>query len=211
MRRNFCGHADGDSVGAIDEQVRNARGKNVGLDFAAIVVGAEVDGFFVEIFEQRGRDLREFGFGVAIGCGRISIDGAEISLTENQRVAHAPGLREAHESVVDGEVAVGMVFAHDIADDAGALARGAIGLQAHLLHGVENAAMHGLESVANIGQSAADDDRHRIIEIRLAHLVFNVDGLNVQCAGTAVARAALEESGGVRGFDRQAYFCISSW
>ncbi len=82
---------------------------------------------------------------------------------------------------------MGMVFAHDIADDAGALARGAIGLEAHLLHGVENAAVHGLESVADIGQGAADDDRHRIIEIRLAHLVFNVDGLNVQGAGTAIA------------------------
>ncbi len=82
---------------------------------------------------------------------------------------------------------MGMVFAHDIADDAGALAGGAIGLQAHLLHGVENAAVHGLESVADIGQGAADDDRHRIIEIRLAHLVFNVDGLDVQGAGTAIA------------------------
>ena len=80
-----------------------------------------------------------------------------------------------------------MVLAHDIADDSGALARGAIGLEAHLLHGVENAAVHGLESVADIGQSAADDHRHGIVEIRLAHLVFNVDGLNVQSAGTAIA------------------------
>ncbi len=78
-----------------------------------------------------------------------------------------------------------MVLAHDVADDSCALARGAIGLQAHLLHGVENAAVDGLESVANIGESAADDDRHGIVEIRLAHLVFNVDGLNVQGAGTA--------------------------
>ncbi len=80
-----------------------------------------------------------------------------------------------------------MVLAHHVADDAGALARGTIGLEAHLLHGVENAAVNGLESVADIGQSAADDDRHGIVEIRLAHLVFNVDGLNVQSAGTAVA------------------------
>jgi hypothetical protein len=96
-------------------------------------------------------------------------------------------LREADESVVDGEVAVGMVLAHDVADDAGALARGLVGLEAHLLHGVENAAVDGLESVADIGESAADDDRHRVVEIRLAHLVFNVDGLDVQSAGTAVA------------------------
>ena len=28
-------------------KIWNARGENVGLDFAAIVVGAEVDGFFI--------------------------------------------------------------------------------------------------------------------------------------------------------------------
>src|SRR5580693_507559 len=82
-----------------------------------------------------------------------------------------------------------MVLAHHVADYAGAFARGFVGLEAHLLHGVENAAVDGLESVADIGQSAADDDRHGIVEIRLAHLVFNVDGLNVQGAGTAFAAA----------------------
>src|SRR5260370_1260484 len=29
---------------------------------------------------------------------------------------------------------------------------------------------------SDVGQRAADDDRHRIVEIRLAHLVFDVDG-----------------------------------
>ena len=49
--------------------------------------------------------------------------------------------------------------------------------------------MHGLEAVADVGQRAADDDRHRIIEIRTAHLFFNVDRLNVGRAGaTAVGR-----------------------
>ena len=37
------------------------------------------------------------------------------------------GLRQAHQRVVDGEVAVRMVLAHHFADDAGALARGSIG------------------------------------------------------------------------------------
>ena len=84
-----------------------------------------------------------------------------------------------------------MVLTHDVANDAGALAGGAIGLEAHLLHGVKNAAVYGLESVADIGQGAADDDRHGIVEIRLLHLVFNVDGLDVECAGTGGAATAI--------------------
>src|ERR1039457_1805994 len=47
--------------------------------------------------------------------------------------------------------------------------------------------MHGLQSVAHIGQGAADDHRHGVVEIRPLHLLFNVDGLNVQRAGAVAA------------------------
>src|SRR5579872_3510066 len=187
MWRNFRCHANRDSVGTIDKQVRNARGKNVGLDFAAVIVRMEVDSVFVEVFQQRGGNLRKLGFCVTVGCGRISIDGAEVALTENRRIAHRPVLRESDESVIHSEVAVRVVLTHDVSDDAGAFARRAIRIQPHLLHRVENAAMDGLESVANVGERAADDDRHRIVEIRPAHLLFDVDGLNVQSAGAVAA------------------------
>ncbi len=84
-----------------------------------------------------------------------------------------------------------MVFAHDVADDSGALAGGLVGRQAHLLHGVENAAMYRLQSVADVGQRAPDNHRHRIVEIRLLHLLFDIDGLNVERAGNAGAVSAV--------------------
>jgi len=49
-------------------------------------------------------------------------------------------------------------------------------LEAHLLHAVEDAAVDGLEAVADVGQGSANDDRHGVVEIAAAHLVFNVDG-----------------------------------
>src|SRR5205807_5270062 len=82
VRRNFCGHANSDAVGTIDQQIRYARGKNFGFDFAVVVVGAEVNGFLVEVLEQRGGDLGELGFGVAVGRGRIAVNGAKVSLSE---------------------------------------------------------------------------------------------------------------------------------
>ncbi len=193
MRRNFCRHADGDSVGAVDQKIRNARRKNVRLDFAAVVVGMKVDCLFVEVFEQRSGNLRELGFGVTIGRGRISIDGAKVSLTEDERVAHRPVLGETNEGVIDSEISVRVVLAHDFADDAGAFASGPVGLQPHLRHRVENAAVDGLQSVAHVGQRAADDHRHGIIEIRPAHLLFNVDGLNVQRSGAIAATGRRSE------------------
>ena len=73
-----------------------------------------------------------------------------------------------------------MVLTHHISDDPGALTRRTVGLQPHLLHGVKNTAMHRFQSIANIRQRAPDDDRHRIIEIRPAHLFFDIDRLNVE-------------------------------
>jgi len=128
VRRDLGRHANGDAVGTVDQKIWDAGGQNVRLDFAAVVVGMKVDGVFVQIFEQSGGNLREFGFGVTVGGGRIAVNRAEISLPENQRIAHAPGLGEADQCVVHREIAVGMVFAHDVTDDAGALARSFVGL-----------------------------------------------------------------------------------
>ena len=93
-----------------------------------------------------------------------------------ERVAEGEGLREADHGVVDGGVAVGMVVAHDVADDLGGLGVLLVELEAHLLHAVEDAAVDGLEAVADVGQGAADDDRHGVVEIGAAHLLFDVDG-----------------------------------
>src|SRR5258708_30507433 len=38
--------------------------------------------------------------------------------------------------------------------------------------------MYGLEAIACIGQGASHNHAHRVIKIRLAHLVFNINGAN---------------------------------
>jgi hypothetical protein len=43
--------------------------------------------------------------------------------------------------------------------------------------------MHGLETVAGIGQRAPDDDAHRVVEIGAAHLLFNIDRNEICAAG----------------------------
>ena len=63
-----------------------------------------------------------------------------------------------------------------MADDLGGLGVLLVELEAHLLHAVEDAAVDGLEAVTDVGQGAADDDRHGVVEVGAAHLLFNVDG-----------------------------------
>ncbi len=48
--------------------------------------------------------------------------------------------------------------------------------------------MHGLEPVANVGQGAAHDHAHRVIEIAALHFVEDRNGLDV---GRAAGRGPL--------------------
>ena len=69
VRRDVGGHAHGDARGAVDQQVRDARGKDFRLDFAIVVIGAEIDGLLVQIFEQGSamRDSRASVYRIAAG------------------------------------------------------------------------------------------------------------------------------------------------
>ena len=127
------------------------------------------------ILQQRGGDARQARLGVPHGRRRIAVDRAEIPLAVHQRIAHGERLRHAHQRVVNRRVAVRMVLAHHFADDLGALARGAVGLQAHFVHPEQDAPVHRLEAVADIRQRPAHDHAHGVIEVRAPHFVFDID------------------------------------
>ena len=172
VRRDVGGHADGDAVGAVDEQVREGGGQHPRLAVAVVVVGLEVDGVLVDALQQRRGRLGQPQLGVAHGRRRIAVHGAEIALAVDQRHAQGEGLRHPHHGVVDGGVAVRVVLAHHLADDARRLAVRLVGGEAALLHGVEDAAMDGLEAVARVRQGAGDDDAHGVVEVGAPHLLL---------------------------------------
>ncbi len=151
VRRDVGGHADGDARTAVDEQIGNAGGQYLRLLFTVVEVGFEVDRFLVDVFEERGRDLGQTRFGIPVGRGRIAIDGAKVSLAVHQDVAHGEVLRHADEGVINGGVAMRMELTENFTDDLGALASGAAEAEAHFAHGVENAAVNGLQSIADVG------------------------------------------------------------
>jgi len=50
---------------------------------------------------------------------------------------------------------------------------GGPGGDARLLHGIEDAPVDGLEAVTGVRQGAPRDDRHRVVDVRLLHLLFD--------------------------------------
>ena len=173
------GHTDGDTVGTVDEEVGNLGGQHGGFLAFVVVGGDHVDGVLVDVGHELVGDLLEAGLGVTHGCRGVAVDGAEVTLAVDQRVAHGPFLRQAHEGAIDAGVAVGVVLTHDVADDTcGLLGRGVVE-DSVFVHGVEDAAVHGLEAVAHIGQGTGHDDGHGVVDIRGLHGGLDIHSLNL--------------------------------
>jgi hypothetical protein len=138
------------------------------------------DRLLLDVGEDFRSDLRHARFGVAHRGGRVAIYRAEVALTIDEWVAHREVLRQADDGVIDGRVAVRVILADHVADDARALLVSLVVLIAEFVHRPEHASVDGLEAVAHIGQRAADDDRHGVVEIRTPHLFFDIDVIVIE-------------------------------
>ena len=121
---------------------------------------------------------RETRLGVPVRGGRIAVDGAEVAVPVDERVAQRPVLGHPDEGVVHGLVAVRVVLLQHVADHGGGLAVRAVGAVARLEHRPEDPLVDRLQPVADVGQRAADDDRHRVVEVRALDLVLELDVLD---------------------------------
>ncbi len=169
---NVGRHANGDSCRAVDQQIRHPGRHDRRFRFRAVIVFDEFDRVLVDIREDLVRDARHAHFGVTHRGRRVPVHGTEIALPIDQHVSHRKRLRHAHDRVVNRGVSVGMIFTDDVADDARRFLVGLVVIVAEFAHRVQHPPMHRFQSVADIGQRAADDYAHRVIEIGLLHLLF---------------------------------------
>ena len=66
---------------------------------------------------------------------------------------------------------MGVQLAHDLAHGPGGLHVGAVGVEVHLAHLVDDPPLDRLESVTGIGQGPGVDDRVGVFQEGLAHLL----------------------------------------
>ena len=185
--RDVGGHPDRDALTAVDQQVREARRQDLGyLELTRVVVD-EIDRVLADAFDHLQGDRRQTTLRVAGGSRRI-VERTEVALRLDEGVTEAELLAHAHQRVVDRVVAVRVVLAHHLAGDTRAFQRGAIGHGAQVVHAPEDAPVHGLEPVADVGQRTRRDDRHGVIEEGALHLLLDLDGLDrAEVGGFAVA------------------------
>ena len=177
VRSHVRGHTDGDTTGAVDDQQRDFRGQDRGFGNRVVEVQRPVDRLLVDVGHHFVRDFLHAGLGVTHGGRRVAVHRTEVTLSVDQRVAHRPVLRQADHRVVDRRVAVGVELTEHVADDTGGLTCGFVGVEVKLrAHIVEDAAVHGLHAVAHVRQRTRHDDRHRVVDVRRFHLLFDIDG-----------------------------------
>ena len=155
MRQDLAGETDGDPFGTVGENEGELRRQGDGLLVAAVVAGGP--GGRLGIEEDLVGEFREAGLDVARrGGGVAGEDVAPVPLGVDDEFL----LPHVDEGVADRLVAVGVVL-HRVADDVGHLVEASVVL---FLQRVEDAALHGLESVVDVRDGAFEDDIARIIQ-----------------------------------------------
>ena len=182
MRRDVGGHADGDTAGAIDQQVRDPRRKHDGLQFLFVIVRLEIDGVLVDIGQQSRSGRGHPGLGVSHRGRHIAVDRAEIALAVDQHQTHRKGLGHAYQRHIDRGVTVRVKTAQHVAHDPRTFRIGPIRRHLQVVHRVEDATMHRLQPVARIRQGPGHDHAHGVVEIRAPQLVLDGDGRDVAAA-----------------------------
>jgi hypothetical protein len=153
-------HPDRDALDALHEDHGQLRGQAERLLVAPVVAGRELGERLVEEVLECQR--REPALDVARrrrGVARQEV--AEIALPVDEEALRG----ENDERVADRCVAVGMQL-HRLADDVGHLVIAAV---VHLEERVEDAALHGLESVAQVGDGAVEDRVARVVHEVATH------------------------------------------
>ena len=175
VRRDVRRHADGDAARAVEEQVRQLRGEDRRLVERLVEVRHHVDRVLLEVAEELVGDALHAHLGVPHRGRRVAVYRAEVSVAVDEREPEREVLGETHDRVVHRRVAVRMVLADHLADDARRLHVLRVPGVAELVHREEAAAVDGLQPVAGVWQRAPDDDAHGVVDVVPRHLLFDVD------------------------------------
>ena len=175
VRRNIGGHTHGDTRRTVKQQVGHLGGHHRGFLQGIVVVGPEIHGILVQVAQEFLGQPGHAHFRVTHCRRRVAVDGAEVALAVHQGIAHGKFLRQAHQGVIDRQIAVRVIFTDDVADDARGLLVRAVVIVCQLVLGEHDPPVYGLQAVTGVRNGAPDDDRKGVLQIGLAEFFFYVD------------------------------------
>ncbi len=168
MGRNVGRHPHRDAGHPVEQYVGQARGQHLGLFHGAVEVGDPVGCALAELGEQNFREARQARLGVTHGGERLGVvRRPPVALAVHQGVAVGEGLGHQHHGFIAGAVPVGVVLTQHVTHGTGRFLVLGEGRESQLAHGVDDAALYRLETVADVRQGAVHDDVHGVVEVGL--------------------------------------------
>ena len=157
-----AGHAHRDALVGAHQHIGEGGGQQGGLLQLAIIVVHEVHCVLINVPEQLAADGVQLDFGVPAGRpGHISgVHLTKVALAVHKGMeqrAIAPG--QADHGIIDGHISVGVEL-HGGPHHVGRLGP-RLGQQPHVVHGVQQLPVGGLEAV-DLRDGPGDDDRHGV-------------------------------------------------
>ena len=174
MGRDVGGHTHGDAGGAVDQQIGEPAGQYPGFFPAFIEVGIPVHRILVDVPEHFVGNFGKPCLGIPVGRGGIAVHGTEVAVAVYQQVAHGKILGKSDHGIVNGSVAMGVVLTQHVTHAGGALLKGLVGGQAAFVHGVQNPAVYGFQTVPHVRQGSAHNDAHGVLNIGPLHLLHQM-------------------------------------
>ena len=150
MRGNIGGHTHRNTRRTVDQQVGNTCGQHSWFHRFTVVVRLKIYGVFVNVPHHFHGDRGHLRLGITRRSSPIITGRAKVALPKCEGVTHCPSLDQTHQCVIDSTIAVRVELTHHITDDARALIEGTVGAVTAIVHTVDNAAVHGLQTVSHI-------------------------------------------------------------
>ncbi len=123
--------------------------------------------------------MSETRLGITHRSRRIALDGTEVPLSLDEAVAHRPRLSHVYQCRVNRGLTVRVVVTGGITTDLRTFPVVFAGSETEVIHRQQNPALRRLQSIAHVGQSPRNDNRHRVVEKRARHFIGNRNGFDV--------------------------------
>ncbi len=172
---NIGCHSHGNPRRTVYKQVGNTGRKNRRFLQCIVEIQLKIHRFLVDIAEHFLGQPVQPRFGIPHGRGAVAIHAPHVSLSVHQRIAHTPVLCEPHHRVIYGRVAVGMVLTQYLTDNSGRFLMRLVGGITQFRHTKKNTAVHRLKAVTHVGQRPRNNNRHRVIDVRRLHFIFDIN------------------------------------
>ena len=155
MRRDGGGHADGDTRRAVDQQIRDGSRQHSRFCQRVVKIGGKINRVLANVGQDVERGRGQARFGITHGSRRVAIDRAEVTLSVHQQGTHGEILRHTRHGFIHSRIAVRVIFTQHFAHDTRGFLVRRISAQTHIVHGIQDAAVHGLKPVTGVGSARA--------------------------------------------------------